>query len=91
MPPPVRAIKHRGNTQIEDGTSLTNWRTAEAAAEETTAASRRGTSEGDENIILLNKNKELKRRIEMLTEKLTSATSGPGSGSDSSRKRSKKN
>ena len=90
MPPPVRAVQQRGNSQREDVTSHTNRRTAVAAAEETAAASRRRTSEGDDNIILQNKNGELKRRIEMLTEKLTSATSGAGSGSDSSRETKQK-
>ena len=90
MTPPVRAVQQRGNTQREDVTSHTNRRTAVAAAEETAAASGLRSLEGDDNIILQNKNGELKRRIEMLTEKLTSATSGAGSGSDSSRETKQK-
>ena len=90
MTPPVRAKKHKGKTHIEDGTSLANCRTAVEAADETAAESRKGTLEGGENTILLNENGELKRRIEMLTEKLTQVTSGPGSGSDSSRETKQK-
>ena len=61
MPPPVRAVQKRGNTQIEDGTSHTNRRTAVAiAAEETAAASSRKASEGEEYVILQNENGELK-------------------------------
>ena len=90
MTPPIRAIQQRGNKQIEDGTILADLRTAVEAAEETSAESRGGTSGGVENRLLLNENGELKRRIEMLTEKLTSTTSGPSSGSDSSRERKQK-
>ena len=79
----ARASAPRGNTQREGKAAQTSRRAAVAAAE-VAAASELRSKECAEKELLENKNGELKRRIEILTEKLTSATSGAGSGSNSS-------
>ena len=79
----TRASGHRGNTQRDGSAAQTSKRAAEAAAE-VAAATELREKECAENTLLKNENGELKRRIDMLTEKLTSATSGAGSGSNSS-------
>jgi uncharacterized FlgJ-related protein len=77
----ARASGHRGNTQRDGSAAQTSRRAAEVAA-----ATELREKECAENTILKNKNGELKRRIDMLTEKLTTASSRAGSGTDSSQK-----
>ena len=78
-----RASGQRGNTQKDGSAAQTSKRVAEAAAE-VAAATELREKECAENTLLKNENGELKRRIDMLTEKLTTASSGAGSGSGSS-------
>jgi hypothetical protein len=79
----ARATGHRGNTQRDGSAAQTSRRAAEAAADMAAATELRN-KECAENTLLKNENGELRRRIDMLTEKLTTASSGAGNGSDSS-------
>ena len=87
---PARSSAQRNIAQREGSAAQTSRRAAEALAE-VTAASELRSKECAENILLKNENGELKRRIEMLTEKMCSAASGAGSGSDSSQETKQKN
>ena len=79
----ARATGHRGNTQRDGSAAQTSRRAAEAAADMAAATELRN-KECAENTLLKSENGELRRRIDMLTEKLTTTSSGAGNGSDSS-------
>jgi hypothetical protein len=84
-----RACGQRGNTQRDGSAAQTSMRATQAASK-VAAATELRAKECAENALLKNENGELKRRTDMLTKKLTSATSGPGSGSDSSQEAKQK-
>ena len=78
---PQRANAQRGNTQR---VGQLGRRVAAELASEVAVALELTTEDGVENILLRNENDELKRQIDILKEKVTSATSGAGSSSDAS-------